>query len=90
LSRSIFFISDFSDGDGGTSFANTSSSVIPDDSPFSPSLLNDDDIIDGDGGDCEVMLGDDRVVDDEVRNSTDIDCNGDDDRGCFNEDSNTV
>jgi hypothetical protein len=48
LSRSIFFISDFSDGDGGTSFANTSSSVIPDDSPFSSSLLNDVDIIDCD------------------------------------------
>ena len=44
----MFFISDFSDGDGDTFFANTSSSVIPDDSPFSSSLLNDVDIIDGD------------------------------------------
>jgi hypothetical protein len=41
----IFIILYFSDGDNNTSFADTSSSIIPDDSPFPSSLLNDDDDI---------------------------------------------
>ncbi len=54
LLRLTFIISDFSDGDDNTFFANTSSFVIPDDSPFSSSLLNDDDgIDDGEGEDDE-------------------------------------